>query len=190
LRELALISGQRLLSLDVERLFADHADELFAFLVWRTGNRAMAEDLLGDTFERALRARRRFDPRRGRAKTWLFAIALNRLRDVVRRGVVEREALERAEAGSVRSTPSPDGDVEARDMVSRALAELADQEREAVTLRFGGELTVPEMARLLGVPASTISGRLYRGLAKLRLADPHSKSAIPIPSDVQSGERT
>ena len=39
---------------DFERLFAEHAAPLFGFLVYRTGDRALAEDLLADAFERAL----------------------------------------------------------------------------------------------------------------------------------------
>jgi DNA-directed RNA polymerase specialized sigma24 family protein len=50
---------------DFERLYADEAAGLFSFLAYRTGDRALAEDLLADAFERALRARRRFDLRRG-----------------------------------------------------------------------------------------------------------------------------
>jgi Sigma-70 region 2 len=46
-----------------EQLYTEHAQGLFGFLSYRTGDHVLAEDLLADTFERALRARRRFDPR-------------------------------------------------------------------------------------------------------------------------------
>ena len=58
--------------------------------------------------------------------------------------------------------------VEHRDELSRALASLAPEEREAIALRFGAELTVPEMARLLGEKLTTVEGRVYRALRKLR----------------------
>jgi len=64
-----------------ERLYTEHAQSLYAFLSYRTGDRVLAEDLLADTFERALRARKRFDRRKASEKTWLYSIALNRLRD-------------------------------------------------------------------------------------------------------------
>jgi len=51
---------------DFERLFEEHAQPLFGFLIYRTGNRNLAEDLLADTFERALRGRRRFGPPPGK----------------------------------------------------------------------------------------------------------------------------
>src|SRR3954463_8674008 len=81
--------------MDFERLYETHAQALFAFLAYRTGDRALAEDLLADTFERVLRARRRFDPRKGSEKAWLYAIAMNLVRDHHRRQGAESRALER-----------------------------------------------------------------------------------------------
>lgn len=156
---------------DFDRLYAEHAGPIYAFLAYRTGDRALAEDLLADTFERALRARRRFDPRRSSEKTWLYAIALNLLRDHLRRAGVERRAMDRLAAEALTAGGGPAGlDVAAaqRDELQAALATLADDEREAIALRFGAELTVPEMAQLLSLPLSTVEGRVYRALRKLR----------------------
>ena len=80
---------------DFERLYEAEAQGLFGFLAYRTGDRALAEDLLADTFERALRSRTRFNRRRGSPKTWLYAIALNLLRDHARRSAAAERALER-----------------------------------------------------------------------------------------------
>ena len=152
---------------DFERLFEEHAQPLLAFLVYRTGSRHVAEDVLADTFERALRARRRFDPRKASEKTWLYSIALNLLRDNARRQAAESRAMERA-------LPVPAGDhapieaVPERDSLSRALEQLSDEERESIALRYGADLTVPEIARLTGEKLSTVEGRVYRALRKLR----------------------
>jgi RNA polymerase sigma-70 factor (ECF subfamily) len=66
----------------------------------------------------------------------------------------------------------PDGrvlGVEARDEIGRALnACCRGEEREAVALRFGADLTVPEIATVLGEPLTTVEGRVYRALRKLR----------------------
>ena len=154
---------------EFERLYAAEAQGLFAFLAYRTGDRALAEDLMADAFERALRARRRFDPRRGSRKTWLYAIALNALRDHVRRVAAEGRALERVgPPGAAEPAPDPFAGVEVRDELFRALATLAPEEREAIALRYGAELTVPEMAGVLGEKLTTVEGRVYRALRKLR----------------------
>jgi RNA polymerase sigma-70 factor (ECF subfamily) len=153
---------------DFDRLYGEHADGLYAFLAYRLGDRVAAEDLLADTFERALRARGRYDRRRGSEKAWLYAIALNALRDHVRRRGAERRALERTGAGP---EAGPDRSLEAvadRAALAAALEDLADEEREAIALRFGGDLTLPEIAGLLGEPLTTVEGRVYRALRKLR----------------------
>src|SRR5215210_6506370 len=138
---------------DFERLYAEHAGSLYAFLAYRTGDRARAEDLLADAFERALRARRRFDPRRESQKAWLYSIALNLLRDDARRRGAEARALERSGAASRGAEGANDpalAAVESRDELGRALERLSAEEREAIALRFGGELTVPEIAKVIG----------------------------------------
>jgi RNA polymerase sigma factor (sigma-70 family) len=151
-----------------ERLYEEHAQPLLAFLVYRTGSRHLAEDILADTFERVLKARGRFDPRKASEKTWLYAIALNCLRDNARRQAAESRALESA-------VPVPAGDargaidaVEDRDSLSRAMERLSDEERESIALRYGADMTVPEIAKLTGEKLTTVEGRVYRALRKLR----------------------
>ncbi len=155
---------------DFERLFAAHARPLLDFLAFRVGDRQTAEDILGDTFERVYRSRRRFVARRGGAseKTWLYTIALNLLRDHVRRSAVEGRAMAEVAAVPDVSAASPADSISDRDAVARGLAQLADEEREAIALRFGADLTVPEIARLLEIPLTTAEARVYRGLRKLR----------------------
>ncbi len=152
---------------DFERLYEAEAQSLFGFLAYRTGDRALAEDLLADTFERALRARKRYDRRKGPPKAWLYTIALNLLRDHARRAAAEGRAIERVGPAAASSEAST-GAVEDRDVVQRALAGLSPEEREAIALRFGAELTVPEMADALGEPLTKVEGRVYRALRKLR----------------------
>ena len=153
---------------DFERLFDEHAQALFAFLCYRTGDRATAEDLLSETFERALRARRRFDRRRGTEKSWLYTIALNLLRDHARSRAAETRALERVAVGLASESVPERLSLEDRDELLRALETLSDEEREAVALHFGADVSIPEIVRITGERTSTIHGRVYRGLRRLR----------------------
>lgn len=163
---------------EFEQLYAEHAQDLFAFLRYRTGNTVVAEDLLADTCERALRARRRFDPRKASSKTWLYAIALNCLSDHARRHAGERRALERVAAGPELGAveeqdeidDATDGELDGHDALARSLASLSGREREAISLRYGAELSVSEIAKLTAEPLTTIEGRMYRALEKLREA--------------------
>jgi RNA polymerase sigma-70 factor (ECF subfamily) len=153
--------------LDLDRLFQDHAQRVYAFLAYRTGDRALAEDLLGDVFERALRAQRRFDARLGTEEAWLYAIALNLLRDRARRAAAERRALDRLDPAPGAVPFDADG-LARRDELLTALATLSPEERETVALRFAADLTVAQIAAATGEKVTTIDGRLRRGLRRLR----------------------
>jgi RNA polymerase sigma factor (sigma-70 family) len=152
---------------EFEQLYAEHAQALLGFLVYRTGSRALAEDLLADTFERVLRTRAPFDPRRGSRKTWLYTIALNVLRDQMRRREAESRALASIGSGPVTEGAMED-EVGERTQVLDALKVLSDEERQVVALRYGADLTVPEVARVTGEKLTTVEGRVYRALRKLR----------------------
>lgn len=152
-------------------MYRTHLAGLFGFLVYRTGDRALAEDLTAETFARALSRRSRFDRRRASEKTWLYTIALNLLRDHVRHADAESRAMERVETlalvtagGAIPAVET----VEARDTVQRALTVLSPEERDAIALRYGAELTIPEIAEVTGQEQTTVDGRVYRALRKLR----------------------
>jgi RNA polymerase sigma-70 factor (ECF subfamily) len=161
--------GGRMRQQTFERLFEEYAEQLFAFLAYRTGNRALAEDLLADTFERVMRTKHRYDPRRGAEKQWLYTIALNLLRDHARRQATEHRAFERVSAGAPTGEPDPALEsLETRDELGAAMATLTDDEREAIALRYGADLKLREVAKLVGEGESAVEARIYRGLKKLR----------------------
>lgn len=154
---------------EFERLYEAHAGPLLNFLYFRTGDRDLAEDLLADTFERVLRARTRLNPRRASEKTWLYTIALNLLRDHLRHTAVGQRAMEQVSAGHSAASGSTELEgVEEREALERGLATLTPEEREAIALRYGADLTVTEIARVTGDKPSTVHGRVYRSLRKLK----------------------
>jgi RNA polymerase sigma factor (sigma-70 family) len=161
--------GGRMRSDTFERLFEEHGARLYSFLAYRTGNRALAEDLTSETFERVLRSRQRFDPRKGSERRWLYTIALNLLRDHARRQTHEDRVLQHVGAGNAPESADPAlAAVEHRDELQRALSRLSEDEREALALRFGADLKLHEVARVLGEGESAVEGRIYRALRKLR----------------------
>lgn len=153
---------------DFERLYNEHAAALLAFLEYRTGNLELAKDVHADTFERVLKTRWRFDPRKGGEKTWLYTIALNVLRDQGRRRAAEARALDRVVAGPTDEWSDETDRLDARDSIRRALSALPDDEREAVALRYGADLSIAEIARVTGTRTTTVKGRLFRALEELR----------------------
>jgi RNA polymerase sigma-70 factor (ECF subfamily) len=151
----------------VEALYEAHARGVYSFLAFRSGDRALAEDLLADTFERVLRARRGPPRSITNEKAWLYRISLNVLRDHARRSAAAGRALSAVATGAETSYDelANFGD---RDAVRQALATLSPEEQQAMALRFGAELTVPEIAAVLREPLPRVEGRVYRALRKLR----------------------
>lgn len=146
----------------------DHADAVLGFLTYRTGDRDLAEDLLSDTFERAIKARHRFDPRKASERTWLTTIALNVLRDHLRRRGAESRALDALPPRGVHDDFATA--LAQRTDLMAALADLPEEEREALSLVYGADLTAKQAARILELPPTTVQGRVYRGLRRLREA--------------------
>jgi RNA polymerase sigma-70 factor (ECF subfamily) len=72
------------------------------------------------------------------------------------------------EGGHSESGESALRAVEARQTVLGALESLSDEEREAVALRYGADLTLAETARVIGERRTTVEGRIYRALRKMR----------------------
>ena len=152
---------------DFDRLVRRNAQDLYAYLLYRTGDHHVAEELVGDTLERAYRARARFDSRRASEKTWLITIALNRWRDLMRREHTEQAALERLGGTLPDGTPGM-ALVDERRALLDGLRELPEDEREVVSLSYGADLTAKQIAAVLDLPVTTVQGRLYRGLRRLR----------------------
>ena len=165
--------------------FTDIYDEqiwsVFGFLGYRVGRREVAEDLTQTTFEKALRAWGRFDPARASARTWLLAIARNVLIDHYRRDGDGREEPigdgdEAIAARAVASGPEPLGP---SPELERALDTLGQRDREVIALRYGGDLTGPEIAELMGLTLANVQQILSRSLRRLRseLESPASAAA-------------
>ena len=148
-----------------DRSFADvaeeHLDDVYRYLLYMTGNPHLAEDLAAETFERALRRWRRFDPRRGGARTWLCQLARGAALDHFRadRRRRKREGVYASDEPVFGEGLSP--------TLDRAIRSLSAAEREVVVLRVVLELDGETAARVLGIRPSAVSTRLSRALQKL-----------------------
>jgi len=143
-----------------------HLDDVHAFLVYLTGDRNVAEELTAETFARACERWRRFDPRRGSARTWLCQLArstaLDHFRAEDRRRRREgRYAFELAES---EDAVFGEGLSPALEL---ALSRLSAAEREVLALRVVLELDGESAGRVLGISATACSTRLSRALQKL-----------------------
>jgi RNA polymerase sigma-70 factor (ECF subfamily) len=150
---------------DLSRVYEENVWHVYGFLAYRLRDREAAEDLTQLTFERALRAFSRFDPRRASERTWLLAIARNALIDHQRRG--RRLSSEPLDEAALSSVAGPEDAIASVDLRA-ALTALPDREREVLALRYGAEMTGPEIAGLLGLSAANVHQIISRTLRKLR----------------------
>ena len=143
-----------------------HLDDVHAYLVYLTGHRGTAEELAAETFARACERWRRFDPRRGSARTWLCQLARSTALDHFR-AEERRRPREHAYAAELP------GEVEdglfggLSPELERALAAMSAGEREVIALRVLLDLEIDTAARVLGISSTACTTRLSRALKKL-----------------------
>jgi RNA polymerase sigma-70 factor (ECF subfamily) len=147
-------------------------EPLFATALRLTRNPADAEDLVQDTFVKALRFSDRFAAG-SNLKAWLYTILLNtwrnRRRDAARNVVdVDTARVEAAEAATdgPAALETPEQILlraSVREDLQAALDELPEVFREAVWLRDVEEFTYAEIAEMLGIPIGTVMSRISRG---------------------------
>ena len=153
-----------------EALYRRTFPRVYAYVASLLRDRAAAEDVTAQAFERAYRRRSSFRAPRGSADAWVFAIARNAALDELRRR--RRQApLEHEPEDPWCAAPEEElGRAEERATVRAALAALDRRERDLVALKFAGGLSNEELARVLGISVSNAGTRLHRAIEKLREA--------------------
>jgi RNA polymerase sigma-70 factor (ECF subfamily) len=153
--------------IDFETVCEENLDGVFGYLLYLTGNRTVAEDLVAETFERALRRFKRFDPRRGTPRTWLLTLARSTALDHFRS---EERRRRREGTYALQEVDTDEDDVFGHGFspaIEAALHSLSSGEREVVALRVLLDLDGETAARLLGISPTACSTRLHRALQKL-----------------------
>ena len=135
-------------------------------------DRQLAEDIAQETLLEAWRSIGRFDDR-CRFSTWLYGILRHRYLKSVRR--LSRVELGGVSVEDIRSPPQSADDPSRESQKSedavqirKAVADLPDEHRQVIELRFFADLTLDDIAALLDIPLGTVKSRLHNGLEKLR----------------------
>lgn len=154
----------------------DHLDALYGFAMTLTRNQIEAEDLVQETYLRAVRAFGRLMPD-SNLKGWLFAIMRNAWLNQLRRArggprFVELDAEEDERTKWLDQVANDPHVVYLRKLereeVRAAIDSLPRQHREIVVLRDIEGFTYQQIASILGCPAGTVMSRLGRARGKLR----------------------
>ena len=161
-------------------LYDRYATRIHGYFVRRSGDDDAALDLTAETFAQAWLVRARFrDEVDGSAAPWLYGIARNVLLMSLRRGQLERRAVQRLGVAERLDGPYGAGSVAPDEGWADGADELLDAlpptQREAVHLRIVQELAYEQVAAALGTTASAARVRVHRGLAALRALRLNSK---------------
>ncbi len=156
-------------SFDLERVYDDHAQAVFAILLNLTRSEPDTHDLLQDLFIKLARRPELFDGVRDE-RAFLLRLAHNLAIDAIRRrGTRERTQEELAADPPRLFDPAADPDQAAfRNALAAALGELPPDQRAVVHLKLWEGMTFDAIAETLGIPLNTAASRYRYGLDKLR----------------------
>jgi RNA polymerase sigma factor (sigma-70 family) len=135
---------------------------VYAYVAYRLGHGAEAEDVTSEVLERALRYRDSYDSDKGEPVPWVLGIARRCVGEALQARAPTHEAVD---------APAP-GDLE-EDAVRRlhlvaAVESLDERGRELIALRYGADLSTSQIASLLELRTNTVEVALHRALARLR----------------------
>lgn len=146
---------------------------VYAYVAYRIGDGADAEDVTSDVFERALRYRASYDPKLGSPIAWLTGIARRCIADSARASVpTRRDPDQWPETHSV--------EVEAIDRLDLASAvrRLDQRSQDLLALRYGADLSTREIGRMLDLRPNAVEVALHRARTRVRQELEH-QSAEP-----------
>lgn len=183
---------QRMLQKDpraAEELMELFYPEILRYCLWHTPDRLLAEDATQETF---LKVIRHFDSytHQGKFKSFLYRVALNTCIDLQRKHRQSDISLE--ESAMDIPCPEPAFDAICSDMALKQLiSSLPGDLQEIVLLRFGQDLTLREIAKVLNLPLRTVQSRLRSALKKLRteLTTPQKGPAYHKEKKSEKGEQ-
>jgi len=160
------------------RLYDLSSPLLFTLALRILKERDEAADLLQEVYLEVWKKSVRYDPRRGSPMAWLIVLTRSRAIDRIRtrgtRGAKITDSLDETGAAAVADDdPSPyeqRADAETRTIVTKALSELPDAQRQALALAYYEGLSHTEIAERLSEPVGTIKTRIKLGMSKLRVS--------------------
>lgn len=166
---------------DFQRQALEHLDALYNFAMYLTRGRAEAEDLVQETYLRALRFSHRFSPGT-HLRAWLFQILRNtfltfyRLRE--REAPLAEDGVPDWDAPMFHDAPDDDPQVlEAHTDLERAMRRIPEEFRTVLLMAEVEGMPLEEVAQVMGCPVGTVKSRIFRAKERLRavLRDYESK---------------
>ena len=152
------------------QLYEAYFDKIYRYIVIRIGNEMEAEDMTQQVFLKALRSISSFRWRGIPLSAWLFRIAHNQVVDYLRKKA-KRVTVPIDELPVRASDNSPQLIAEQRQDIEQlvsATKQLTEAQREVISLRFAGGLSVAEVSRLMGRSQGAVKALQHSAIVALR----------------------
>jgi RNA polymerase sigma-70 factor (ECF subfamily) len=150
-----------------EELYRRYRGPLFRYIRRQVADPATANDLYQGSWERIIKARRRYRPT-APFRAWAYRIARNHLVDHYRR---QRPMASLDQSGFVADLPGPEASIDAEDQqrqLQAAILELPPEQRDTLLLKLEGGLSLEEIATMTEVGRETVKSRLRYATARLK----------------------
>ncbi len=135
---------------------------VYGYVAYRIGDGPDAEDLTSETFVRALRYRKSFDPQKGEPLAWLIGIARRLIEGRPPTLELAIEVPEQTDAGDLEEVTLR------RLALSAAVSQLEPRDRDLIALRYGADLTARQIAEELDLKTNAVEVALHRAPGRLR----------------------
>ena len=153
-----------------EELYHRYARRLKGFFFLQLGgDEELAADATHDVFLRTYEARNRYQEGKN-VSTWLFTIAYNICRNHYRSNAYETQLL-----ATLDAEPISDEQIEVQldaaaldDALAQVLSELPPPLHQLFSLHYQEELTIPQVAEIVGIPEGTVKSRLHKTMNIIR----------------------
>lgn len=151
---------------DIEQLYTDYYKKVMGYISARIRNRADAEDLCSDVFEKIQRKLPDFDSEKASVSTWIFTITRNTVIDHYRRNKESGE-LDENLAGDFVVDESLLR-TEALSSLASSLKKLPQELRDIIVLRYYDGKTLTEIAPMMGLSYGAVKLRHQNALVMLK----------------------
>ena len=149
-----------------DELIAMFYPEILRYCLWHAPNRSLAEDAAQETFLKVIRYFDRYT-HKGQFKAFLYQVAANTCIDMRRKNRCPDVSLEDSAIEPVYAEPAFDA-IHADMALRQLIGSLPKDLQEIVLLRFGQDLTLQEIAKILHMPLRTVQSKLRLALKKLK----------------------
>ena len=176
------------------KLVRSYSGRVYGLLLKQCRDRELAEELTQETFVKVVQKLTQHDGYReqGKFEPWLFRIAMNNLRDEMRRRGRQARPMDMGPAATASSNENPSAWAKAQDgiiaggpwmpeqpfeqlqraeqvgLLKQAIASLSDADQEVLHLRHTAGLSFAQIAETLDQPLGTVLARGHRALGKLK----------------------